>query len=93
MAEEIQLMPETHKSAQVVSVEVLDTDRLAIFMDNTDGLVRILKIFDKVGLIYGEAVASGEFAKNFKFEDVNSISALITQVSDNNGDVQYISSL
>ncbi len=52
MAEEIQLMPETHKSAQVVSIGVLDKDRLAIFMDNTDGLVRILKIFDKVGLIY-----------------------------------------
>jgi hypothetical protein len=93
MAQEIHLLPETDKSTQLVSVEVLGEDRLAIFMDNAEGLVRTLKIFDELGLIYEEAVTSEEFAKKFKFENVDSISKLTIQVSDSNGDVQYISSL
>lgn len=93
MSQVIQLLPDTYQAAQVVSVKVVDEDRLAIFMDNADGLVRTLRIFDEVGLIYEEAVTSEEFAKNFKFENVDSISKLTIQVSDSNGDVQYISSL
>ena len=93
MVQEIQLLPENDKLAQVISVKVLDEDRLTIFMDNAEGLVRTLKIFDEVGLIYEEAVTSEDFAKKFKFENVDSISKLTIQVSDSNGDVQYISSL
>ena len=93
MDQQINLLAETQKSAHTVSLEVLDEDRLAIFRDNTDGLVRTLKIFDEVGLIYEETVTSGEFAKKFKFENVKSLDTLTIQVSDSNGEVQYISSL
>lgn len=93
MDEQIQLTPKTAKSLLVAKVEILDEDRLAIFMNNKDGLVRTLKIFDDGKLIYEEAIKGEDFKKKFKFENVKSLFTLTIQVSDSNGEVQYISSL
>nr|MBI1229999.1 hypothetical protein [Cytophagales bacterium] len=93
MAEELHLTPKDQSAAHIVNVELLDTDRLAISMANADGLVRTLKIFDEVGLIYEEAVPTGDFAKKYRFENVESLSKLSIQVMDRNGYIQYLSAL
>lgn len=91
--EEIRLTTTSTKSIFVANVEVLDRERLAIFMKNDDGLVRTLKIFDGEKLIYEEVLADEEFGKKFKFENVKSLSTLSIQVSDTAGNTQYISTL
>jgi hypothetical protein len=93
IAEELHLAANDQRAPHIVSVVRLDKERLAISMDNADGLVQTLKIFDEVGLIYEEAVPTGDFAKKFRFENVESISKLSIQVMDRNGDVQYLSAL
>lgn len=93
MDEQIQLTPKTAKSLPVAKVEILDEDRLAIFMNNKDDLVRTLKIFDDGKLIYEEAIKGEDFKKKFKFENVKSLTTLTIQVSDAAGNTQYISTL
>lgn len=93
MDEEIQLMSKAIKSTNVATVEVLDKERLAIFMNNENGLVQTLKIFDGGELIHEEAVAGKDFKKKFRFENVGSLDTLTIQITDSTGDVQYISSL
>ncbi|WP_158858944.1 hypothetical protein [Lunatibacter salilacus] len=93
MDEGIQIMPKTTKSTPVATVEVLDKERLAIFINNEDGLVRNLKIFDNGELIHEDAVEGEQFGKKFKFENVKSLSTLSIQVSDAAGNTKYISSL
>lgn len=91
--EEIQLTSRTTKSTSVATIEVLDKERLAIFMNNEDGLTRNLKIFDNGELIHEEAVEGKDFKKKFKFENVKSLDTLTIQITDSTGEVQYVSSL
>lgn len=93
MAEEIHVGAKSHKSGFDTKVELLDNERLAVFINSLDGVERTLKIFDEVGLIYEEEIDEVKFEKKFKFENVDSISKLTIQVSDSSGGVQYISTI